>query len=331
MHFIVQFFLIFSYEVTLTHTDDEMVRIENNILNPHPFNFTMNPGYKICGEEIFLLIYVHSSPANYKRRIAIRETWSHMYKNMRAIFMLGDTTDETLKSLLKYEFSIYNDLVQENFLDSYRNLTYKGVMSLKWITTYCTNVKYLLKVDDDIVVDIFKVWRHLKKLDDYKLISNKTILCYVWNKPKPIRNVKSKWYLTKQEFEPNYFATYCSGSAFLLTLELAKEMYNVSKLTKFFWIDDYFVTGMLVRTLNVSFRNFNKFYVLHSPSVIDKFEIGTKIFGHVSGTAKYFYVIWNQIFKEQLKLLPKLPIELQNDLNLIDKEFWWTKDAFFYS
>jgi hypothetical protein len=55
-----------------------------------------------------------------------------MFKNMRIIFMLGDSKDQ-VRSQVKYEYNLYGDLVQENFLDSYHNLTYKGIMSLKWI------------------------------------------------------------------------------------------------------------------------------------------------------------------------------------------------------
>ena len=307
---------------------DEKVTQEYKIVNPHPFIFLINPGEIICAKEIFLLVYVHSSPTNYKKRVAIRETWSHMFKDMRVVFMLGDTKNEVVTSLLKYEYSLYNDLIQEDFLDSYRNLTYKGIMSLKWITKYCPNAKYLLKVDDDIIVDIFTFFRHLKKLDEYKLIANKCILCHIWTKMKPMRNLESKWYVSMQEFEADYFGKYCSGSAFLLTQELAKDMYHVSKYIKFFWIDDYYVSGMLMQALNASFFDFNKFYVLRSSTVVDNFKINFSMFGHVSRSINNFYAIWSKIFEAQLEIINKLPKDKQNEINPVIKEFFWSEDVF---
>jgi hypothetical protein len=229
-------FLATNFLLTLQNDVDTVV-IEDKIVNLHNFNYTLNPGGLICERpNVFLLVYVHSAPQNYKRRIAIRETWTNIYGDIRVVFMLGDTTDKVLKNLVSYENSLYGDLVQENFIDSYRNLTHKGIMALKWANEYCSNVKYYLKVDDDIIVDIFKFWRHLKKLDEYKMIENKAILCNVWSKMKVLRDTNSKWYLPKEEFKANYFGKYCSGSAFLLTKDLALDMYNVSKYVNFFWV-----------------------------------------------------------------------------------------------
>jgi len=51
---------------------------------------------------------------------------------------------------------------------------------MKWISQYCNNAKYILKVDDDIVSNIFILLRHLKSLETHKLIKQKTIMCLVW-------------------------------------------------------------------------------------------------------------------------------------------------------
>lgn len=48
--------------------------------------------------------------------------------------MLGAVNNESLQNAINEESERYHDLVQGNFVDSYRNLTYKHVMGLKWIT-----------------------------------------------------------------------------------------------------------------------------------------------------------------------------------------------------
>ena len=137
------------------------------IINPHEFNYLYNPGYSICGENlpstttkktsktnsssidlvendqnIDILIYVHTSVSNFKNRVVIRETFARrsMFPNIRLVFMTGYVNDSKLNSRLKLEANIYKDIVQEDFIDTYRNITHKCVMALKWISTFCTQV-----------------------------------------------------------------------------------------------------------------------------------------------------------------------------------------------
>ena len=39
-------------------------------------------------------------------------------------------------------------------MDAYSNLTIKHVFALKWITKYCPGIKYVLKADDDVIVNL---------------------------------------------------------------------------------------------------------------------------------------------------------------------------------
>ena len=49
------------------------------IVNDYSFTFNLYPG-NICSENnVYLLIYVHSAPENYKRRMIIRNTWGNPY------------------------------------------------------------------------------------------------------------------------------------------------------------------------------------------------------------------------------------------------------------
>jgi len=157
----------------------------DHIVNPHNFSFILNPGYSVCNNSIspvYILVYVHSGPTNYQRRIVIRETWSTriLFPDLRIVFMIGKSLDKNLMKAIEYENEIYQDIVQEDFIDSYKNLTYKGIMALKWISIYCSQTKYILKVDDDIVVNTFTLIKHLKFLDKHYSDRQNTILCLLW-------------------------------------------------------------------------------------------------------------------------------------------------------
>ena len=57
------------------------------------------------------------------------------------------TSDDDLK-IIQEEQKLYGDIVQGSFIESYKNLTLKAVMALKWVATYCQNAQYAIKVSD---------------------------------------------------------------------------------------------------------------------------------------------------------------------------------------
>ena len=154
---------------------DKQYEVQDKIVNHHNFEYILNPKFDVCGngsDNVFLLIYVHSSPENYKRRIAIRETWAKrsIFDDIRIVFMLGKgmkTKRIDDQGIITLESNTYNDIVQENFQDSYRNLTFKGIMAMKWIAEYCNHTEFILKTDDDIITNTFKLLRYLKSLSKH--------------------------------------------------------------------------------------------------------------------------------------------------------------------
>ena len=293
------------------------LEVHDVIVNRHDFNYITNPEYRICGEDsgsnVYLLIYIHTSPENLKRRLSIRETWAKrsMFRDIRLVFMMGKTSNQKTANLLNLEYNLYGDIVQEDFEDSYRNLTYKGIMAMKWITQYCKHAKFILKADDDMIVNIFILLKHIYSLDKHTKPKN-TIMCLVYPKMPVIRDKNSKWYLSKEEFKDDYFGKYCSGSAFVLTGDLPPRLFNISFYIKFFWIDDYYVTGLLVRGVNASYYSFNSLYIV-DPELVEERFYGLKRdytlmghFGKADDSISKMYLIWDFVLISQLIHYPYL-------------------------
>ena len=58
------------------------------ILTPHYFNYILNAGKSVCdGKNIFLFIFIFSSPHNYIERSNIRETWYKDFTFVEFIFI----------------------------------------------------------------------------------------------------------------------------------------------------------------------------------------------------------------------------------------------------
>ena len=287
-------------------------------VNPHNYQLVLNPAKRVCNDDdLFLLVYVHTAPAHYKRRASIRETWGNGQNvkdlNIRVVFLLGRSNDQEFDEAVALESDIHGDIVQEDFIDSYRNLTYKAIMGLKWVSHHCSTPKFVLKVDDDIFVNIFNVINHLQTLEKYEEGQNVQglLLCLVWYRMKVVRDPKSKWYLSKSEFSQDYFPTYCSGSAFVMTTDVMKAMYNASQFTPFFWVDDFYVTGLLAQKVGVVHKKFNSVYSLGPSTFMDKFSDESKwrtyTFGHVHNLNNMI-TIWRKVVddRENAKMKEKI-------------------------
>ncbi|RNA18846.1 beta-1-3-galactosyltransferase 1-like [Brachionus plicatilis] len=266
----------------------------NNIL--FNFGYSLEPKNK-CDNQTFLVIYVHSSPQNFKNRLKIRETWGNLLylrqNKIRLFFTCGLSEQNKINDLLKLESATYNDIIQANFTDSYHNLTVKGVTSLKWIAASCQNVPYVLKVDDDVYVKIKLLTKHLKIRLDEEKEEKSSILCYVHNSMKVIRDKNSKWYVSLTEYPNRYYPKYCSGSAFVMTKDAVQKIAKNSQRVKFFWIDDYFLTGRVARSFRINLIEFNSVYILKtdkSKDAISKKEENFLFahFGHRKHSLDYF-------------------------------------------
>lgn len=192
---------------------------------------------------------------------------------------------------------MYNDIVQEDFIDAYKNLTYKGVAALKWITHYCLNSKYVLKADDDMFVNMFTLLRHLSSYYRFGTHRNDLILCLVWGRMIVMRS--GKWAVSEKEFPGKYYPTYCSGSAFTLSTDVAMKLYYASYSVPFFWVDDFYITGLLPLKLKLKHKQFMSTYVLDGRKLEEKFngpQWYTFVFSHVHDLSA-IQRVWKNLLK----------------------------------
>lgn len=240
-----------------------MLLLCKNIKCNKKLDFLLTPNKNICknnspNQAIDLLIYVHTSPEYTKRRILIRETWAQrsLFSDVRIIFSMGTSRDAQTNELLRLENSLYGDILQTNFVDSYYNLTYKCIASLEWINTNCQYVKHFLKSDDDVLVNTFAILDFVKTTNPFH-----TFTCHGWKSSLVMRDLDSKWFLSFFYFALSYFnfkiqrfipndtlkvkryGKYCTGFAVIFDFSLLKSLYNATFDTEFFWVDDYYFTG----------------------------------------------------------------------------------------
>ncbi|GAB1598033.1 beta-1,3-galactosyltransferase 5 [Argonauta hians] len=271
-----------------------------------PYNFSqiINPSL-LCASDNFMIVYIHTAPNNFKRRMAIRNTWGdkkllNNYK-IRLVFVMGVVDSSRVMDMVKLESDRYNDIMQSVFRDSYRNLSFKAMAALRWIATYCHNTTYILKTDDDILVNIFLLTKQLTDLHQHNFGQEDFIMCNVWTGMRAIRDRRSKWFVPRKEFPKDTYPKYCSGSAYIMSPDIAVRLLRKSLAIPFFWVDDVYVTGLLVKALGIKHVVFNSAYVLESGTVMDRFVKDTSrtlVFYHVHGY-KTMCILWQRL-KERM-------------------------------
>jgi len=207
------------------------------------------------------------------------------------------STNSTVQSMIEYEGEVYRDVVQETFLDSYRNLTYKAIAGCKWTSTYCKSAELVLKTDDDMVVDIHLLFRHLTTLRKQGRVLKNTFLCDVWYGKTPQRT-SGKWKITEQEYNDTHYPPYCPGLGIVMTGDIVPKLYNQSLYEPYFWVDDVYFTGILAKTINATFEQLASTVHFGSSSLIKQNTIFNNeymwIFYHINDQ-RIFRMMWTMI------------------------------------
>lgn len=111
-----------------------------------------------------LFIGIVSAPENYDRRNSIRQTWlSHLYEEhyhrylmdvVGVAFLIGKTSNESTQTRIEEEAVRYKDILQFGIMDDYYKLSAKAAAFLDWINNNCNTADFVLKVDDDVFVNV---------------------------------------------------------------------------------------------------------------------------------------------------------------------------------
>lgn len=181
---------------------------------------------------------------------------------IKRVFLLGLAPADkyTKQNAIADENRRFGDLVQGNFLESYRNLTYKHVMGHKWVGESCDSVKFVVKMDDDIVVDLFKMRKVLLTL---KWKKKNVMAGYILRNMKPIREPHNKWFVKNEEYSSSMYPAFLSGWFYVTTPKVSQNVYYLSQKTPYFWIDDVYVTGILADKLKVDHVDLNSLFTVH--------------------------------------------------------------------
>ena len=186
--------------------------------------FKINPKELICqtpsNKSILFISFVIIAPQHFEKRDLIRSTWGNksISSDFRIIFTIGMSENETINRQIEEEHRINEDILQiNNFIDNYFNLTTKIMKSFKFISTYCPGAQYVLRINDDVMVNTFGLINYFKTL---KLGENQ-IYGHLLKKTSPIR-FQHKHMVSRIEYDRDFYPNYPEGKIFLIFSILTK-------------------------------------------------------------------------------------------------------------
>ncbi|XP_073318602.1 beta-1,3-galactosyltransferase 1-like [Pagrus major] len=241
--------------------------IRTRSLNPHDFGYLINEAKKCEAEPPFLVILISTTHKEFDARQAIRETWGDesTFPDVRVVtlFLLGRSTDTVLNQMVEQESQIFHDIVVEDFIDSYHNLTLKTLMGMRWVATFCAKAQYVLKTDSDIFVNMENLIYNLLKPTTKP--RRRYFTGYVIN-GGPIRDMRSKWYMPRDLYPESKYPPFCSGTGYIFSADVAELIYKTSLHTRLLHLEDVYV-GVCLRKLGIHpFQNsgFNHWKMAYS-------------------------------------------------------------------
>ncbi|KAH8282402.1 hypothetical protein KR054_007390 [Drosophila jambulina] len=290
----------------------EKTFIENSTNGEHLMDFK-NFSYTIkqpsCEKETQGLILIHTAPDHFEKRSVIRETWgginSIQDSPLRLIFALGAVQNDSMQTELIEEHSLFGDLLQGNFIDTYENITYKHVMVLKWFNSHCNQAKLLMKIDDDIFVNTKLLLNNLqeppeasnKTLDNILHQRENVLFCAKNPNPRVIRSFKSKWRVSFSEYPDSHYPDFCPGFTVIYSPDVAKRLYEEVQPSPYFRLDDVYITGIMSKRANISIIDLKPF-VLYPGRTKQKL-----LSGEIPVSSMDFLVSWHKIGAEEMQTL----------------------------
>ncbi|XP_020827386.1 beta-1,3-galactosyltransferase 1-like [Phascolarctos cinereus] len=266
--------------------------------DPVPYTFLIREEDKCKKTAPFLVFLICTKESEKLRRDNIRKTWGNESVvpgfSVVRLFLLGVQKQGSTEAIRK-ESMMYRDIIQQDFIDTYRNLTLKVLMGMKWVASYCPNAHFVMKTDTDMFINTEYL---IQKLLVTISASQLYFTGFTMRKYRPIRNTRNKWYMPFDMYPGKVYPDFCSGTGYVFSGSLATMIYQVSFSVKVLPLEDVYV-GLCLQKIGVRVSSpprhslFNPHKVRFKPCVYNKLITSHFI------SPNELLIFWDQMQKEK--------------------------------
>ena len=225
----------------------------------------INSPVNLCGGQrqklsLDMVIGISSHPNDVAVRRVLRHTWLSNTKNntsahVRHVFLLGaNPRDNTLQERISHESKLYNDILQQDFIDHYDNLTVKSMMLFEWVDIECRNARYAFKVDQDVYVNVPSVLNIIRNTT-----KDDSVIGRCLSRVSPNRDSEGRWYVTREEYPESRYPPFCTGPHYLVPLGLVHLIPELSPNIPMLRLEDIYM-GLLIKKAGYDVRDAQEFH-----------------------------------------------------------------------
>ncbi|XP_036377481.1 beta-1,3-galactosyltransferase 2 [Megalops cyprinoides] len=223
-------------------------------LTAQPYHYLINEPHKCQNSSPFLILLIAAEPGQVDARNAIRQTWGNDSVAGKLGFVrlfllgLGKDADGSLQRSIKKESQLYHDIIQQDYQDTYYNLTIKTLMGMRWVAKHCPKARYIMKTDSDMFVNTEYL---IQKLLKPELPPRRNYFTgYLMRGYAPNRNKDSKWYMPPEMYPSERYPIFCSGTGYVFSGDLAEKIYEASLSIRRLHLEDVYV-GICLAKLRI--------------------------------------------------------------------------------
>ncbi|KAL4232525.1 Beta-1 [Mactra antiquata] len=240
----------------LTKEDESVIREyyqpRKERVNPIDYAFVGRDQIKCDSDHPpFLVIMCLSKPDSALERKVIRLTWGQMQKHatreVKIVFIVAKSNHST-DDAVEREHKKHGDIIRISSKDTYRNLTTKVLMGIKWTSTYCPGVKFFMKTDEDCFVHVHNA---IKLLENLEVPKHGVILGNV-NFRHHVQRTDTKWAITEEEFPFKKMPLYTNGQSYVISGNILGRLIEAGEHMPYISIEDGFITGVLRTVIGAS-------------------------------------------------------------------------------
>ena len=169
-------------------------------------------------------------------------------------------TEKQVMDEVKRESESFDDIIVENFAETYWNLTAKTIGQFRWAHHFCPVAEYIMHVDSDVYVQWQPILKHISD-KNAKHKRNHPLQPTCITKMYTHSKVKIGWGKYQKglvdsvgrviTYNATLYPSYCEGSAFIMNAELAYQVFLVSEMSPGFPLEDVYTTGILRNKLDI--------------------------------------------------------------------------------
>lgn len=251
----------FLYRTLNISTDMKIYLCESeNVFaySQYNFRYLINNEDRCKAHNPLVLIFVKAHSKDFEARKIIRETWGNVTswnkfgvkdEEVVVLFALGKNKhfdSPQMQAIIQRENEKFHDIIQEDYIENFHNLTLKVVCQMKWPLKYCRGAAFWMTTDSDVFVHVGNLVSHLRKQRRQGYYSG-----LVHSGAHRIPDLTSKYFVSTNVYKGAYYPDYCPGGGYVLSLDMVKKFFETVPFTPLLYIDDVYV-GVLANSCGIT-------------------------------------------------------------------------------